>query len=266
MTFSVKSPILGFEDIKTVEIEPLENGFFKISSKERDEGKESVSFTVVNPYVIRPDYDFELPTRYQVLMDIDDNSGLEVYNMVMLSKTIEDSGVNFLAPIVCNVKNKTLSQVVLEPKFYPQYGQAERIGAIVNKDVYVVKGPILGFEDITKVEITPLDKFFVTMKSKQSNDEHKNTSFTLINPYILRPDYSFDVPTPYQVLLEIHDKSELRVYNMVMLNKTIEESGVNFLAPIVCNARNNLMAQIVLDPKDYVEYSQAEKISKFLGK
>lgn len=264
MTFTVKSPILGFEDIRSVEIKPLEGGFFKITSKERDEGKKPVSFSVVNPYSLRPDYDFELPTPYQVLMDIDDSSELQVYNVVMLSKTIEDSGVNFLAPIVCNVKNKTLSQVVLEPKFYPQYSQAERIGALVNKDVYTVKGPILGFEDITKVEITPLDKFFVTMKSKASNDEHKNTSFTLINPYVLRPDYSFDVPTPYQILLEIHDKSELRVYNMVMLSKTIEDSGVNFLAPIVCNVKNNLIAQIVLDPKDYVDYSQAEKISKFL--
>ena len=51
---------------------------------------------------------------------------------------------------------------------------------------------------------------------------------------------------------------------MVMLSKTIEDSGVNFLAPIVCNVKNNLIAQIVLDPKDYVDYSQAEKISKFL--
>lgn len=264
MVFEIKSPILGFEDIRTVEVTELENGFFKLTSKDRDPNKEPISFTVINPYQIRPDYDFELPTSYQVLMDVNDSSDLRVFNMVMLSKTIEDSGVNFLAPIVCNMKNMTLSQVVLDPKYYPQYSQAEKIGTVLNKDLYTVKGPILGFEDISKVEITALDKFFVTMKSRESGDEHKNISFTLINPFVLRPDYNFEVPTPYQILLDIHEKSDIRIYNMVMLNKTIEDSGVNFLAPIVCNVRNNTVAQIVLDPKAYVEYNQAEKIADFL--
>ena len=265
MILNVKSPILGFEDVRSVEITELENGFFKLTSKERDANKEPVSFTIIDPYVVRPDYDFELPTPYQVLMDINNDSQLRVFNMVMLSRTIEESGVNFLAPLVCNMNNNTISQVVLDPKFYPEYSQTEKIGTLVNKNLFTVKGPILGFEDITKVEITPLDKFFVTMKSVESGAEHKNTSFTLINPYVLRSDYSFDVPTPYQVLLDINDRSALRVYNMVMLGKTIGESGVNFIAPIVCNVKNNTMAQIVLDPKDYVEYSQAEKISNFLS-
>ena len=44
MILNVKSPILGFEDVRSVEITELENGFFKLTSKERDANKEPVSF------------------------------------------------------------------------------------------------------------------------------------------------------------------------------------------------------------------------------
>ena len=136
----------------------------------------------------------------------------------------------------------------------------------MKKNTFEVKQPILGFEDITKVEIVPFDKFFSTMKVIESGKEHAGTSFTLINPYTLRQDYNFEVPTPYQVLLDLDERSEWRVYNIVILNKTIDKSVVNFIAPVLCNLKNNFMAQVVLDPKKYPNYGAAEKISDFIEK
>lgn len=125
---------------------------------------------------------------------------------------------------------------------------------------FTIKSPILGFENIKSVEITQIDDFFVKMQSLDSD-----ISFTMINPYALR-EYEFEIPTYYQELMEINDKSELKVYNILVISNPIEESSVNFIAPIVCNMTNMTLSQVILDPVNYPKYSQAEKISNFIKK
>ena len=126
--------------------------------------------------------------------------------------------------------------------------------------VFQVKSPILGFEHIKSYELKELDQFFVKLQSM--DDE---TSFTAINPYALR-NYEFDIPTYYQELMDINDKSELRIYNIMVVSTPIETSTVNFIAPIVCNMTNMTLSQIVLDAWAYPMYKQAEKISDFIEK
>lgn len=266
MLFSVKSPFPGFEDVKSVEFSELDNFFVRMTTKDRDADKDPVALTLVNPYAIRQNYDFVVPTAIQALLDLKQDGELKVYCVVVLNKTIENSCVNFLAPVVCNMKNGTIAQVLLDAKEYPSYGLAEKIGVLIKNTEFSVKSPILGFEDITKVEILPVDQVLATMKSVESSKEHEKTSFTLINPYFLRRDYEFELPTPYKVLLDINETSELKIFNVVILNKTIEESSVNFLAPIVCNAKNNTLAQVVLDPKNYPKYGPFEKVGDLVKK
>ncbi|ANE36091.1 flagellar assembly protein [Campylobacter iguaniorum] len=127
MTLTVKSPILGFENIKSVELTSIDDFFVKLEDKDGN-----TSFPMVNPYALR-NYEFEIPTYYQNLMDINENSELKVYTMLVISSPIEESSVNFMAPIVCNMSNMTLSQVVLDPIQYPNYGQAEKIGSFTKK-------------------------------------------------------------------------------------------------------------------------------------
>ena len=66
-------------------------------------------------------------------MDINDNSELRVYNIMVVSAPIETSTVNFIAPIVCNMTNMTLSQIVLDIYSYPNYKQAEKISDFIQK-------------------------------------------------------------------------------------------------------------------------------------
>lgn len=127
MVFEVKSPILGFEHIKTMELIELDKFFVKLQSKD-----DETSFTMINPYALR-NYEFEIPTYYQELMDINDNSELRVYNIMIVSIPIETSTVNFMAPIVCNMTNMTLSQIVLDVYNYPDYKQAEKISDFIQK-------------------------------------------------------------------------------------------------------------------------------------
>ena len=126
---------------------------------------------------------------------------------------------------------------------------------------YEVKSHILGFDDTKKVDIVEIDDLFATMKDV----ENESISFTLANPYLLR-EYTFDVPIAIQTLLEINEKSNVKVYNIVVVQKPLEESRINFLAPIVINEDNKTMAQIVLDPKENPDYGMAEPIKDFISK
>jgi flagellar assembly factor FliW len=108
--------------------------------------------------------------------------------------------------------------------------------------IYEVKKPILGFENVLKVEFDEIDGLFSTLKAVDS----EVPSFTLVNPYQLR-EYSFDIPKDVQVLLDINENSNILVYNIVVLHNPITESVVNFKAPLIFNKDNGKMAQFILD-------------------
>ena len=117
--------------------------------------------------------------------------------------------------------------------------------------------PLLGFDDLKRVELHKIDDIFMKMQSLE--DEH--ISFTLINPFILR-DYDFEVPDGTKELLEIKDNSNLLVLNIVLIQTPIEDSIINFIGPLVFNTDTNKAAQIIL--QESTTYSVAEKISTFL--
>lgn len=127
MILNVASPILGFEHIKSFELVKIDQFFVKLQSQD-----DNTSFTAIDPYTLR-NYDFEVPTYYEELMQLKKDSDLRVYNIIVVAIPLENSTVNFIAPVVINLDNKTLSQVVLDATKYPDYGQAEPISKFISK-------------------------------------------------------------------------------------------------------------------------------------
>jgi len=123
---------------------------------------------------------------------------------------------------------------------------------------YKIKGEILGFKDTKSVHINEIDPLFSTM----IDDDNENISFTLVNPYMLR-DYTIDIPLDMKELLEIDENSKLSVYNILLIQKPLEKSTINFLAPIIINHDNNTLAQVILDPKSHPDYGMVETIASF---
>ena len=123
---------------------------------------------------------------------------------------------------------------------------------------YEVKGQILGFENMTSVEIHEIDELFSTMIDR----DNKDISFTMANPYMLR-EYSFDLPLTLKILLEINEKSNFSVHVIVVIQKPLEDSTVNFLAPIIVNHDNMKIAQAVLEKNSHPEFGMSEKIKSF---
>lgn len=123
---------------------------------------------------------------------------------------------------------------------------------------YKVIGEILGFKDTKEIKIDAIDDLF----SKMTDVNNENISFILVNPYLLR-EYSFDVPLDIKNALNINSESNVSVYNILLVQKPIEKSTINFLAPIVVNHDNNTFTQIVLDPKQNPDFGMAERIESF---
>ena len=123
---------------------------------------------------------------------------------------------------------------------------------------YEIKGNILGFEKTLNVDIHKVDDLFSTMM----DIDDENISFTLVNPYLLR-EYSFDLSSDIKILLQINENSNISVYNIIVIQEPLENSIINFLAPIVINTDNNKVAQAVLDKKRHPEFGMAETIKSF---
>lgn len=126
MKFDICVPILGFESIKQVSLEKIDDVFMTMKSLNDD----YISFTMIDPFSLR-EYDFEIPDNIQQLLEIDKDSNLIVLNIVLIQTPIEESVVNFVGPIVFNTNNHKAAQVVLTDS--KNYGVAEKISDFLKK-------------------------------------------------------------------------------------------------------------------------------------
>lgn len=124
MTFEIVSPILGFEDVKVLEFKKIDDFFANITTNN------GFTWTLVNPFALRK-YSFDIPFYAQILLDMQKDSAIEVYCMVVLQNPLEDSRVNFLAPIVFNTRNKKAIQLVFSALDYPEFSKLESLKEFV---------------------------------------------------------------------------------------------------------------------------------------
>ena len=106
MKYKVVYPILGFEDEKEYVLEKLDDMFYKLKGKK-------VEFTLINPFTIRNDYDFEVDEEFAKNMKLKEGNVM-VLNILTLQKPFLETTVNFAAPVILNVEDKLLGQAVLE--------------------------------------------------------------------------------------------------------------------------------------------------------
>ena len=110
MKYEVKKSILGFEDIKEVELVEVDEVFARIEAVGKD-----ISLALVNPYSLR-EYSFDVPKAVQVLLDMNENTKLLVYTTIAVKDDSKESLINFKAPIIFNQDNQTCAQIVLSEK------------------------------------------------------------------------------------------------------------------------------------------------------
>ncbi len=111
MTFKVVLPILGFENIKEYDLKKINENFYTLKHND-------VTFTLINPFLIRSDYDFEISEPDQKKLQIDKNSNFLVLNTMIVNKPFIESTVNFAAPLIFNMDKNTMGQIILEKQGY----------------------------------------------------------------------------------------------------------------------------------------------------
>lgn len=127
---------------------------------------------------------------------------------------------------------------------------------------FELKLPLLGFESIKEMRLTKIDDIF--MQLENISDDNK-PSFTLINPFVLKP-YEIEIPESVQKLLEITEDSNILIFNIVVIHTPLDASTVNFVAPIIFNTDTKTMAQTILDGKAAQDHGMAESIKDFMNK
>jgi flagellar assembly factor FliW len=124
MKFDMSTPLLGFEDVKQVELQKIDEVFMKMQSHE----DENISFTLVNPYALR-EYDFEVPQKLKEELEITTESNLLIFNIILIQTPIENSIVNFVGPLVFNVDVQKVAQIIIPNS--KEYGIAEKISSFL---------------------------------------------------------------------------------------------------------------------------------------
>ena len=125
MKFEVVAPIMGFEDIKALEFVRIDDNFATIRAEN------GISWSLANPYALR-DYKLALSVSTQALLDVAQDSHLEVWCMMIIPSPLEDSRVNFLSPLILNFSNNKLLQFHCHLSDYPQYFKLESLRAFIN--------------------------------------------------------------------------------------------------------------------------------------
>ncbi len=107
----------GFEQlhrfllIDTEACEPLRF----LQSIERPE----ISFPVIDPLVLEPDYKVELTAEQRSRLELTDDSDLLIWCVVTVSEDALKATMNLLAPVVVNSVNSKAAQIVLVGQDYP---------------------------------------------------------------------------------------------------------------------------------------------------
>ncbi len=117
MKFRVVKPILGFEDINEVELVKIDKALAEL----KDENGNTL-FSLINPFVLR-EYSFDIPSDVKALLELNENSKIEVYNNVVMKEPISEAIVNFKAPFIFDLDNKRCAQIVLDNEEYQKIGE-----------------------------------------------------------------------------------------------------------------------------------------------
>jgi flagellar assembly factor FliW len=82
--------------------------------------------------------------------------------------------------------------------------------------------------------------------------ENMEIAFPVIDPWLVKKDYSFDISQEVVDRLDIRDKEKILVITMVRIPQDNPlEMTVNLLAPVIINTENRQAIQLVLDRSDY---------------
>lgn len=124
---------------------------------------------------------------------------------------------------------------------------------------------IPGFDDQKRFIIIDNPDETVPFKWLQSIDEPE-LAFVIINPFVFKEDYEFDLPKHVIDKLKIKEEKDVLVYSIVVIPEDITQMTANLLGPLIINTNEMLGKQIVLDDNRYTTKHYILENAKGKGK
>ena len=93
--------------------------------------------------------------------------------------------------------------------------------------------------------------------------DHLEISLPVMDPFLVCPDYSFDISQTDVDALSVGDIKDVYVLSILVIPKNVNAMTINLSAPIIINVRNSKACQIILDDRKYrVRVPVAELLAK----
>lgn len=130
-----------------------------------------------------------------------------------------------------------------------------------NKAIIFEEG-IPGFKELQKyiiIEDEEEDSPFVYLQSIEDGA----VSFIIINPFILKPDYTVDIKDQYISTLGGGKKEQFSLFVIATVVEKFELATVNLLAPIIIQNDTRKGMQVILEK---TEYTTKHRIIELLEK
>ncbi len=121
---------------------------------------------------------------------------------------------------------------------------------IDEKKILTFERGLLGFEDVKRYVLIPVGDGSSPFSWLQSVDDG-NLAFVVVNPFMIKGDYDFEISDDIVEKLEIADASDIVVLAVVVVPDDMAKMTMNLKAPLIINTRNNKGAQTVLDTAEY---------------
>ena len=110
---------------------------------------------------------------------------------------------------------------------------------------------IPGFEELTKYIILQNPDKDIPFHWLQSIEEG-DLAFVIINPFIFKPDYDFEIPQNIIEKLEIEAPEDVTIFSIVIVPEDIKKMTANLQAPLIINTKNHKGKQIILDDEKHL--------------
>ncbi|WAM33055.1 flagellar assembly protein FliW [Caldicellulosiruptor morganii] len=108
--------IPAFENLKKfVIVKEDESPFYWLQSVE----DKDIAFVLINPFEIKPDYEFDIPDDIVKKLEIESSQDVAVFCIVVISEDVKQTRVNLKAPVIINVNRRKGMQYLLDDERYP---------------------------------------------------------------------------------------------------------------------------------------------------
>ena len=81
--------------------------------------------------------------------------------------------------------------------------------------------------------------------------DHREVSLPVMDPFLVCPDYSFDISQNDVEALAVDEIKDVYVLSILVIPKNVNAMTINLSAPIIINVRNSKGCQIILDDRKY---------------